>query len=372
MPAYCRDRDFFHIKKMMCGDKKKIFVGLSGGVDSAVSALLLKKQGHEVIGVFMKNWSDSEDEQGRCTWQEDKRDATRVAARLDIPLLVFDFEKAYRKEVVEYMYREYAAGRTPNPDVLCNEKIKIPLFLEESKKRGADFIATGHYARKREGATIELLCGADEGKDQSYFLHRLTQEYLRYLLFPVGEMQKSEVRAVARAAGTPVAERKDSVGICFVGEVDMKEFLCSRIAKKKGDIINTAGEKVGEHEGVWYYTIGQRRGLAIGGAGLPYYVARKDVATNIITVAKEHEEEWMYGQSLVAHHVHWIAGIPSALPYACQARIRYRQQSQEATVQRHADGGVVVEFAKKQRAITAGQSVVFYQNEVCLGGGVIA
>lgn len=365
------------------GVRQKVFIGMSGGVDSAVSALLLQQAGFDVTGVFMKNWSDSVDEMGRCSWRAERRDALRVAAFLGIPFLTLDFEKEYRERVGEYLFREYAAGRTPNPDIVCNRDIKIPLFWREARKLGADYIATGHYARKMLNAKCqmpkpaladgawELLMAEDKNKDQSYFLYTLTQDYLAHLLFPIGDLQKSEVRDIARERGLSVAEKKDSTGICFIGEVDLKEFLAQRLPKKRGNIVDAAGNILGEHDGVWFFTIGQRKGIEVGGAGLPYYVARKDVVANTIVVAHEHDAHLLYAQEADVADLHWISGQPPHSPFACEVKIRYRQDGQAATVANIGKGSWKISFDRPQRAVTPGQSAVFYQDAVCLGGGII-
>lgn len=349
--------------------KKKIVMGMSGGVDSSVAAALLVREGHEVTGAFMKNWSDEASE--GCGWKAERRDAIRVAAMLDIPLLTFDFEEQYRERVMEYMIREYAAGRTPNPDVLCNSQVKFDLFLEEAKKTGAEHIATGHYARVVRGTDGECRLGvpADKGKDQTYFLNQLSQEQLRAALFPLAGLQKSEVRALAKTFGLPVAEKKDSQGICFIGKVNLKEFLADRIAGRRGPIVTTDGHVVGVHEGIAPYTIGQRHGLGIGG-GTPYFVVHKDMRRNTLVVAGGVDPQELYASGLHAGPMHWITGRPPALPLPCHARIRYRQPLQEVIVTRIC-GGVRVRFTDPQRAISPGQFLVLYKDDICLGGGVI-
>lgn len=342
---------------------------MSGGVDSSVVAALLVREGYEVIGAFMKNWSDETSE--GCGWKAERRDAIRVAAMLDIPLLTFDFEKQYRERVMEYMIREYTTGRTPNPDVLCNSQVKFDLFLEESKRIGAERIATGHYARVLRGSDGECRLGvpADKGKDQTYFLNQLSQEQLSASMFPLAGLQKSEVRALAKKFGLPVAEKKDSQGICFVGRVNMKEFLADRITGRRGPIITTDGNVVGVHEGIAPYTIGQRHGLGIGG-GTPYFVVHKDMQRNTLVVAGGVDPQELYASGLHAGPIHWIIGRPPALPLSCHARIRYRQPLQEAIVDQ-VRGGVHVRFTDPQRAISPGQFIVLYKDDICLGGGVI-
>ena len=350
--------------------KKKIMVAMSGGVDSSVVAALLVAEGHDVTGAFMKNWSDTADPcSGECAWKRERQDALRVAATLGIPFETFDFEEEYRRDVVDYMVREYAAGRTPNPDVMCNSKVKFDPFLKRSLAMGADMIATGHYARVERGTDgpISMLAGADPGKDQSYFLHRLTQEQLSRTLFPIGHLLKSDVRKLAVGFGLPTAQKKDSQGICFIGKVDLSEFLSTKIQGIPGPIMTTDGREVGRHNGVAPFTIGQRHGLGIGG-GAPYFVVGKDVAKNAVIVARE--DGALMSSLLVASDAHWIAGEPPTLPFSCAVRIRYRQPLQEAAVSGHAEG-LLVEFARPQRAITPGQFAVFYDGERCLGGAVI-
>ncbi|MBN1585757.1 tRNA 2-thiouridine(34) synthase MnmA [Candidatus Uhrbacteria bacterium] len=353
---------------------KTVFVGLSGGVDSAVAAALLQEQGYTVVGAFMKNWSDTKDPvTGGCAWRREKHDAERVAVRLGIPFVVFDFEKEYREAVVGYMVREYAAGRTPNPDVLCNRDIKFDLFMGEARRLGADMIATGHYCRTERSQTGEyrLLAGLDRNKDQSYFLNQITQRQLSRVLFPIGHFRKPKVRELARKFGLPVAEKKDSQGICFIGKVKLGDFLGQRIESRSGTVIDVRGREVGKHSGLVHYTVGQRHGL--GMAGGPWFVVDKDLKNNRLIVAQARDEKKaLYSKSLAFGPVHWIAGHPPILPLKCRARIRYRQPLQAVTVTRKGErGSWVAEFVRKQRAMTPGQFIVFYDGENCLGGGVI-
>ncbi|MBI4438084.1 tRNA 2-thiouridine(34) synthase MnmA [Candidatus Uhrbacteria bacterium] len=371
--------------------KKKVLLGMSGGVDSSVSAVLLLEAGYEVIGAFMKNWSggvNDRDGQGdknsyirkkvpqveaatdadeaftECDWKAERRDAARVAAKLDIPFVTFDFEKEYRARVVENMFEEFQAGRTPNPDVLCNKSIKFDRFVQEADRLGCAFVATGHYARVQGG---QLLAGSDKNKDQSYFLWAIKPEVLARVLFPVGEMRKPEVRERARQAGLSVAGKKDSTGICFVGEVEMRAFLQERIPKDPGNIVTTDGKLVGVHEGLAFYTIGQRHGLRIGG-GEPYYVVDKRPATKELVVGSNFHPA-LFKRELRASQLNWFQS-PTA-PRACQARIRYRQPLQSCTITQVNARAVAVVFDEPQRAVTPGQSVVFYDGEVVLGGGII-
>jgi tRNA-specific 2-thiouridylase len=347
--------------------RKKVFVGMSGGVDSSVTAALLLEQGHEVVGAFMKNWTAPS-----CGWEDERRDALRVAAMLGIPFLTFDFEREYRERVVGYLEREYAAGRTPNPDVLCNREVKFDLFLKEALSRGADMIATGHYARISRGADgkPQLLAAADAGKDQSYFLHQLASSQLEKTLFPIGHLQKDEVRRLARERGLPTADKKDSTGICFVGEVEMREFLRLRIAQRPGPIVTVEGNVVGRHDGIAPFTVGQRHGLGLGG-GAPYFVVEKDADRNTLVVARGETHPALFATSLSVDEVHWISGVPSVSEFRCMARIRYRQPLQSCVVTLDGDGTARIVFDQPQRAISPGQFAVLYDGDLCLGGGVI-
>lgn len=347
---------------------RKVIVALSGGVDSSVTCALLKKKGFEVEAVFMKNWTPKSEAEGllMCPLKADEKDARLVASQLGIKLSVVSFEKEYRRDVVDYLFKEYQEGRTPNPDVLCNAKVKFKPFLDYALARGADFVATGHYVRK---AGSKLLKGKDNNKDQSYFLYQITQEQLKHCLFPIGQFKKPQVRQLARDFGLATAAKKDSQGICFVGEVEMKEFLKSRIKPKAGEIITTEGKKIGGHEGVWYYTIGQRRGIGIGG-GIPYYVVGKDLKRNILIVARGDKDEALFSSGLISGEVHWISGREPKFPLKCRAKIRYRQEDQSCVVTGEGSELKVI-FRKKQRAITPGQFIVFYKKGECLGGGKI-
>ena len=351
--------------------RKKIVVAMSGGVDSSLAAALLVEEGYEVVGAFMKNWSDTADPcTGMCSWKEERQDALRVATVLGIPFETFDFEKEYRSRVVDYMVAEYAVGRTPNPDVMCNKMIKFDLFLRAAQALGADMIATGHYARVTESdGKYLLLAGVDPNKDQSYFLHQLSQEQLSHTLFPIGHLLKPEVRRLAQKFGLPTAEKKDSQGICFIGKVDLPEFLSQKIAQRPGPIVTVDGRVVGRHDGIAPFTIGQRHGLGIGG-GAPYFVVEKDMQRNTVVVAQEGDESPLYASSLVVQNVHWIVGEAPIFPFESQARIRYRQPLQQAVVKKNEDG-FHIDFDKPQRAISPGQFVVFYIGDRCYGGGII-
>ena len=344
-------------------ESMKVFVALSGGVDSAVAALLLKQQGHEVVGAFMKNWS-GDDGADPC-WIEDRRDALRVAAHLGIPCITLDFEEAYRREVLEYLYREYDAGRTPNPDVLCNATIKFPLFWQEVSKLGADAIATGHYARIHSG---RLLTGIDTRKDQSYYLHRLTSDDLSHTLFPVGDMTKSQVRKLARAAGIPVADKRSTRGICFVGRVDLPEFVKSKTVVRPGRLVRADGSFVAFHQNITPLTIGQRQGVSLGGAE-SLYVALKDQQTATVVVAPE-------GDPLLARRefdiidAHWIGEAPDP-SRTYSVRIRSLQTPAPCRVRFHGSTHETVVMEQPQTGVAPGQFAVFYDGDVCLGGGMI-
>ncbi|MDD3517058.1 MAG: tRNA 2-thiouridine(34) synthase MnmA [Chromatiales bacterium] len=352
----------------------KVFVGLSGGVDSSVAALLLLRAGYEVEGLFMKNWVDAEDEV--CTAAQDLEDARAVCDRLGIPLHTVNFAPEYWDRVFEHFLYEYRAGRTPNPDVLCNREIKFRAFLDHALRLGADHIATGHYARlQRRGTEVVLLKGIDPAKDQSYFLNALSQEQLARVLFPVGELHKASVRRLAAEAGLPTHAKKDSTGICFIGERRFRAFLERFIPARPGDIVDTEGHVVGRHHGVMYYTFGQREGLGIGGVHgapeLPWYVVDKDVTANRLVVAQGHEHPLLFHDELVAGETNWIAGTCPVLPMSCTAKVRYRQADQDCRVEARDDGRLRVVFDRPQRAVTPGQYVVFYRDDVCLGGAVI-
>ncbi len=350
--------------------KSRIIVGLSGGVDSAVAALLLLEQGHEVAGLFMKNW-EGDDDADYCAAEEDYRMAREVCAQLEIPLHAVNFARAYWDRVFSYFLAEYRAGRTPNPDVLCNKEIKFKAFLDHALALGADAIATGHYARVAfDGDRYRLLKGVDANKDQSYFLHALGQRELSRARFPVGELTKPAVRAVAKAAGLPNHARKDSTGICFIGERKFKDFLSRYLPAQPGEIRTLDGEVKGRHDGLMYHTIGQRQGLGIGGPGDAWYVVGKDLARNVLLVAQGENHPALFATALYANQIHWVAGTPPALPLQATAKTRYRQADQPCRVT-VVDSGLQVEFEQPQRAITPGQSVVFYRDDACLGGGVI-
>ncbi|MFC4558911.1 tRNA 2-thiouridine(34) synthase MnmA [Virgibacillus kekensis] len=348
----------------------RVVVGMSGGVDSSVAALLLKEQGYDVVGIFMKNWDDT-DENGVCTATEDYDDVVRVCNQLDIPYFAVNFEKQYWDKVFTYFLDEYKAGRTPNPDVMCNKEIKFKAFLEHAMSLGADYLATGHYAQVRNNnGRYEMLRGVDDNKDQTYFLNQLTSDVLEKVMFPLGHLEKKEVREIARKHDLVTATKKDSTGICFIGERNFKEFLSEYLPAQPGVMKTLSGVEKGQHEGLMYYTIGQRQGLGIGGAGDPWFVVGKNLKDNILYVEQGFENEKLYSDSLIATDVNWINDIPEN-NFACTAKFRYRQKDSAVTVEKLDDGNIHVIFNEPQRAITPGQAVVFYDGEVCLGGGTI-
>ena len=354
--------------------RERIVVGLSGGVDSAVAAWLLKRQGHEVVGLFMKNWEDDDDSE-YCSTRQDWLDAASVADVIGIELEAVNFAAEYKDRVFAEFLREYSAGRTPNPDVLCNAEIKFKAFLDHAVRLGAAHIATGHYAGVRRSAHggFQLLRGVDAGKDQSYFLHRLDQQQLSKTVFPLGGVHKSEVRRLAAEIGLPNAAKKDSTGICFIGERPFREFLGRYLPTRPGPIRDGRGVEIGEHIGLAFYTLGQRKGIGIGGhrdsSGEPWYVARKDLQANVLYVVQGHDHPWLLSQALESEDVHWI-GAPPEPGRRHGVKVRYRQSDAPATVTTAA-GRVRIEFEAPQWAATPGQSAVVYDGEVCLGGGVI-
>ncbi|MFZ6036034.1 MAG: tRNA 2-thiouridine(34) synthase MnmA [Patescibacteria group bacterium] len=352
--------------------KSKIFVALSGGVDSAVAALLLQRMGHQVTGVFMKNWSDPLADE--CPWEREAADARRVCQSIGIPFRIETFEEEYRERVVTYLIQGYRSGNTPNPDMLCNREIKFNLFLRKAISLGADCIATGHYVRKKtfktQNTTVHQLFQArDRTKDQSYFLAMLSQSQIRRAFFPLGNMLKSEVRTVARQAGLHIYAKKDSQGICFIGKVRFQDFIRQFIPPAPGDIITTDGAVIGRHDGVAYFTIGQRHGINVGG-GTPYYVVGKNFKKRQLIVARGQFEKSLYQTQCRIAHCSWVSGVPH-FPFECSVRIRYRQPLQPARIdrQRHQ---MIISFSRRQRAVTPGQFAVAYRaNGQMLGGGII-
>ena len=352
----------------------RIVVGMSGGVDSSVAALLLRDQGAEVIGLFMQNWA--EDGTGDCRAEDDRRDAVAVSGVLGLPIKFRDFSREYWDGVFTHFLAEYAAGRTPNPDVLCNREIKFKHFLDAALALGADAIATGHYARVDcVDGVHRLLRACDRSKDQSYFLHQLGQEQLAATRFPLGELHKDEVRRIADEAKLPTSAKKDSTGICFIGERDFRDFLSQYLPAKPGEIRDPQGMQVGKHQGVFYYTLGQREGLHIGGVrgrmDAPWYVVGKEIENNVLYVDQGHDSPWLQSTMLRSEKAHWIAVTAPAAAFTCTAQTRYRQANEACDVQVLDDGSLHVHFARPQRAVTPGQSLVLYDGEVCLGGAVI-
>ncbi len=373
---------------------KKVLVALSGGVDSSVAAALLLKEGYEVTGGFIKNWSDSKDPMsGVCSWRAERRDALRVAAALDIPLLTFDFEKQYRKKIVDELYRGYKKGETPNPDVLCNEYIKFGLFFDKATELGFDYIATGHYAitqsqtsnvksLKSKVAKVSdvrhstfdighLFKGIDPAKDQSYFLYRVPGSVLRRTLMPIGNFKKSKIRDLAKKFKLPVANKPDSQGICFIGKVDFSKFLSNKIKNKPGNIVTAEGNVIGQHQGLHNYTIGQRQRIAVAD-NHPWYVAVKDTKKNQLIVVDNESHPFLQAKQLTVGDVHWIAGLPPKFPVKVQIQARYHGELISAKIfTGKTKKSIHIELAKPLRAAAEGQSVVIYQGQECLGGGVI-
>lgn len=353
--------------------KKRVVVGMSGGVDSAVAAALLKEQGFDVIGLYMSNWKET-DPNGCCTGEQDWTDVQYICGKLGIPYYSVDFSEQYMQNVFKLFVDEYGKGRTPNPDVLCNKEVKFGPFADFARELGADFIATGHYCRIRhDGDRHYLLKAADENKDQTYFLNQVSEQQLRDVLFPLGDMTKPQVREAARRFGIPVAEKKDSTGICFIGERNFRQFLSQYIPMKDGDIVTQDGKVVGKHKGVYYYTIGQRRGLGIGGSadgsGERWFVLDKDVEKNLLIVSQG-EDDVLFKNALVTEGFNFIT-VPTGNDFECEVRIKHRQPLQKAQATVLDNGDVRIVFDKKQRAIATGQYAVIYVGDVCMGGGVI-
>ncbi|NGX61327.1 MAG: tRNA-specific 2-thiouridylase MnmA [Chlamydiae bacterium] len=348
---------------------KTVIVGMSGGVDSSVTAYLLKKEGYRVIGLFMKNW----EEEGECQAAEDYADVVQVCDQIGIPYYSVNFAKEYWERVFSRCLREYELGYTPNPDILCNREIKFRLFFQKALELGGDYLATGHYCRKVQvlDGAFGLARGRDENKDQSYFLYTMKAEILERVLFPLGELKKSEVRSLAREAGLVTAAKKDSTGICFIGKRNFRTFLSRFISKEEGFFKTPEGEVVGKHEGMAYYTIGQRRGLAIGGAGEAWYVVGKDPEQNVVYVVQGEDHPALYQEKLTATEVSWV-GKPPKFPLSCTAKIRYRSPDVPCKVQEGSEGNLLVTFNIPQKAVTPCQSIVFYQGDLCLGGAQIA
>ena len=354
--------------------KATIVVAMSGGVDSSVTAALLKKAGYDVIGLFMKNWEE-EDQDGVCTITEDYTDVIRVADRLQIPHYACNFSKEYKSLVFDHFLAELQKGRTPNPDILCNQKIKFKRLLEVAKQLGGSFLATGHYAQiEQKDSTFALMKAADATKDQTYFLYTICQDALSHTLFPIGGLKKKEVRAMAKEFGLATAQKKDSTGICFIGERNFSSFLSQYLPYSPGNFELVDGTAVGKHKGIAYYTIGQRKGLGLGGEGEAWFVVGKNVERNAVIVARGHLHPALFADTLIAKNPHWVAGaLPFKPPFFCSAKIRYRQPDQPCVVEEIQDSGQIltVRFMQPQRAITEEQSIVFYLKNCCLGGAII-
>ncbi len=353
-------------------DKKdtKVVVGISGGVDSSVAALLLKEEGYDVVGIFMKNWDDT-DENGVCTAEEDYEDAVAIANQIGIPYYSINFEKEYYDRVFTYFLDEYKKGRTPNPDIMCNKEIKFKAFLDYAKNLGADYLATGHYARvDRSGEETVMLRGLDNNKDQTYFLSQLSQEQIKDVLFPVGELQKSEVREIAHKYKLATADKKDSTGICFIGERDFNEFLSNYLPAQPGNIVDTDGNILGKHEGLMYHTIGQRRGLGIGGEGEAWFVCGKDLEKNELIVCQGKNNPLLFSDRLLASEFSTFTNKKIPTEFDCTAKFRYRQQDINAHVKVLDDDHVEVTY-DPTKAVTPGQAAVFYMGEVCIGSAII-
>ncbi|MBU6375645.1 MAG: tRNA 2-thiouridine(34) synthase MnmA [Bdellovibrionales bacterium] len=353
---------------------KTVVLGMSGGVDSSVAALLLKQQGYRVIGLFMKNWEEK-DESGICTATQDYEDVARVCEKLEIPYYSIEFVKEYWDHVFSEFLRAYQAGYTPNPDILCNREIKFNLFFKKAMEMGADYLATGHYCRieSRDGAP-RLLKAIDQNKDQTYFVYTIQNSILHKVLFPVGHLTKPELRTLAETHGIPTAQKKDSTGICFIGERNFRKFLSQYVPAKKGEIRTLSGEQVGSHQGVSYYTLGQRKGLGLGGEGEAWFVVAKDALHNILYVERGVMNPALYADELWAGELSWVQGeapVTAGSTLECTAKARYRQPEQPCSISFDDHGKIRARFHIPQRALTPGQSVVFYQGEECLGGGVI-
>lgn len=362
---------------MTDNSKTRVVVGMSGGVDSSVTAYLLKKQGYDVIGIFMKNW-DETDENGFCTATEDYKDVALVASQIGIPYYSVNFEKQYWDKVFEYFLSEYKKGRTPNPDVMCNKEIKFKAFLDYAMDLGADYLATGHYARikRDEDGTAHLLRGVDDNKDQTYFLNQLSQEQLAKTMFPLGDLEKSEVRKIAQEANLATAKKKDSTGICFIGERDFKDFLMNYLPAQPGNMETLDGEVLKKHDGLMYYTIGQRKGLGIGGSAHhsdePWFVIGKDLERNVLLVGQGYENDHLYASHLEASDFSFTQNKEYPKEFRCTVKFRYRTKDVPATVYLNQEAKTAkIEFDEPARAITPGQAVVLYDGDECLGGGTI-
>lgn len=351
--------------------KKTVVVGMSGGVDSSVAALLLKQQGYHVIGLFMKNWEEKDDD-GVCKSALEFEDVVRVCEQLDIPYYTVNFVKEYWDNVFSHFLEEFKLGHTPNPDILCNREIKFKVLLDKALSMGADYLATGHYCRNEmHGNSWQLLKGSDPAKDQSYFLYTIGQRALKHVLFPVGEMIKNDLRKIAHEHDLPTSAKKDSTGICFIGKRDFREFLGSYLAYTPGEFRTLEGKVLGKHEGVAFYTPGQRKGMGIGGAGEAWFVVEKDVPGNIVYLAQGTRHPALFCDTLTATEASWVSGVAPVLPLRCKSKVRYRQPDQDCVIESMEDGVLNVRFDIPQRAVTSRQSIVFYDGDVCLGGAMI-
>jgi tRNA-specific 2-thiouridylase len=350
-----------------------VVVGMSGGVDSSVTAALLKEEGYKVVGMFMKNWEEL-DEHGVCQASKEYSDVVKVCEKLDIPYYSVDFVKEYQEQVFSHFIEEYKSGYTPNPDVLCNREIKFKVFFDKARELGADYLATGHYCqRELINGEWNLTKGADAGKDQSYFLYTIKKETLAHVLFPIGHLQKKEVRKIAAKYDLATKDKKDSTGICFIGERNFKNFISNYIQCVEGDFVTLNGDQVGKHTGAYYYTIGQRKGLGLGGQGEPWFVVGKNMQKNIVYVERGEFHPALYRSSLMATDLSFVGGnLAKALPYTCKSKIRYRQEDQECTIVKLEGDTIWVEFAVPQRGVTPRQSIVFYDGDICLGGAMIS
>lgn len=357
--------------KIVMNSQKTVVVGMSGGVDSSVSALLLKQQGYRVIGLFMKNWEE-QDENGICTSSYDFEDVKRVCEQIEIPYYTVNFVKEYRTQVFAQFIEDFKLGLTPNPDVLCNREIKFKVFLEKALELGADFLATGHYCQNISfEENPHLVKGTDPSKDQTYFLYTLNRSILDKVLFPIGHLQKSEVREIARKHCLTTSEKKDSTGICFIGERHFRTFLSQYIPIQPGNFETLDGKIVGKHQGTAFYTLGQRKGLGIGGPGEAWFVVSKDIQRGVVHVEQGADHPALYCDHLIATQLSWVADSPPVLPFSCHSKVRYRQEDRPCIIQKIEDGKAWIKFPEPQRAVTPGQSIVFYEGSTCLGGGVI-
>jgi tRNA-specific 2-thiouridylase len=347
---------------------KKVMIALSGGIDSAVSAVLLMQKGYQVEAGFMKNWSSTTGLlRNECPWIDDRREALKVAAALGIPMHTFDFEREYADKVMEYFFNEYSEGRTPNPDVMCNKEIKFKLLYNKAMEMGFDYLATGHYAQIKDG---KLVRSKDEFKDQTYFIYNIKKEQLEHVLFPIGGYKKSEIRKLAHKFKLPNADRKESMGLCFVGKIRLDEFLNQKIKPKTGKVLDTTGKVVGEHKGIAFYTVGQRQGLGIGGSG-PYYIVKKDLKTNTLVVSHDPNDVQLQVKELQISGVNWI-NKPRKFPFSCEGRFRHQQELQKLEIEQLDTDLYTVKFKKTQTAVASGQSLVLYKGKECIGGGIIA